>query len=116
MPSERRLEKLSDLMEEELSSIISREVELPEGILVTITRVVISPDGHYAAIFISVLGGEAKSALEILQKRVYNIQQRLNRRLRVRPIPKIHFAPDLGEMHREKIEKTLAELKRSEEV
>lgn len=111
MTGERRRERLKELFKEELSKILDRELEFPDEGLVTITRVVISPDKHYAAVLISILGAEAEKVMEILRKNVYNVQQLLNRRVRMRPVPKISFALDEGEAEREKVEKSLAKLK-----
>lgn len=112
MASELRLQKLNELLKEEIAKIIEREVEFPEGILVTVTRVNISSDCYYASVLISILGEEVKGAMEILSKNVYHIQQILNRKVRMRPVPQIHFAMDEEELRRENVEKSLAELKR----
>ena len=112
MPSPRRIEKMNMLIKEELASFLDREVEFPPGVLVTVTRVHISPDGQYADVFTTALGGADHpelDALHILERHVYDIQQALNRRLRTRPIPKIRFSIDAEELRREAVEKTLAE-------
>lgn len=112
MASERRLEKLNILIREELARILEREIEFPEGTtMVTITRVVISSDLHYGAAFISVLGEKVNRALEIISQNIYHIQQQLNKKLRIRPVPKIHFEIDREEIKREGVESSLAELK-----
>lgn len=116
MPTLRRLEKLNALLAEELSKIIDRELEFPDDFLVTVTRVIISNDARYASAHVSVFGGEPAAALEILSKNVYTIQQILNKRLRMRPVPKIRFMVDEQELLREKVEKSLAELKRKKEI
>jgi len=117
---QRRVEQVNILIRDELANIIDREVDLPEKTFVTITRVDTSRDLRYANVFISVLG-EAKEAenvkeseyvLDIIEKNIYNIQQTLNRRLRMRPVPKIKFLIDREEIKREIIEKSLAELKK----
>ena len=56
MPSPRRIEKLNVLFREQIAGIVDREVEFGDGALMTITRVALSPDAHYADVFISVLG------------------------------------------------------------
>ena len=112
MASLLRLEKINILLKEELSKIIDRELEFPEGIIVTITRVVSSQDLHYATVLISIFGADHKLPLAILQKNVYNIQQILNRKMRMRPVPKIRFGVDEEETRRETVEKYLAELKK----
>lgn len=115
MASERRLEKLNILLREELSRIIARDIDAGET-LITITRVETSPDVKYATIFISVLGKHPLEALEILSKDVYNIQHLLTRRLKMRPIPRIHFKIDEEEFRREKVEKSLSDLKKKGEI
>lgn len=116
MPSPRRREKLNNLLREELSKILDREFEFPKNTLTTITRVEISPDGHYADIFFSLLGPDPENMWKTLQVRTGEIQHFLNRRLRIRPVPKIRFAIDKNEFQRERIEKSLAELKKRGDI
>ncbi len=116
MASKLRAEKINILLREEVARILDRELEFPEGSLITITRSEISDDNHYAAVFVSILDTDPKRALEILGKNIYHIQQLLNRRLKMRPIPKIHFAIDEGEIRRETVEKSVAELKKKGEI
>ena len=125
MPSPRRIEKINNLIREEIAEIIDRTVEIPDNTILTVTRADSSPDGHYATIFFSVIGagptpsdmpdGPQKTVLAILEKDVYGIQKELNRRLRMRPVPKIVFAPDRGEEHRETVERTLITMKTREQ-
>ena len=116
MSSERRIEKLQMLLREEIARILDREYEFPSGTLVTVTRIDISPDKRYAAVFISLLGVDPLGALALIKKSVYHIQQMLNRTLRMRPVPQIHFELDKAELQRESIEKSLAQLKRKGEL
>lgn len=115
MASPRRLEKLNILLQEEVAKILDEELEFPEGNLITVTRVSISNDAYYAVIFISILGKDLQKSLEILEKSIYHIQKQLNRRLRIRPVPKIRFTLDEGEIQREMVEKSLAEIKRKKD-
>lgn len=116
MASKLRIEKLNNLLREEIAKTVDRKLEFPEGSMVTITRVEASDNLYHAAVFFSVFAGEAEKALVILQKNVYDIQQILNRKLRMRPVPKIRFIVDKGEKNREEIEQKLAELKRKGEL
>lgn len=115
MASPKRIEKLNILLQEEIAKILDEELEFPEGNLVTVTKVSISPNAHYAIVSVSVLGKDPRKCLENLSKSIYHIQQLLNRRLRMRPVPKIRFVIDEGELKREAVEKSLAELKRKED-
>lgn len=116
MPSPRRIEKLNMLFQEEISKILDRDIEIPEGNMLTITRVSISPDGHYADVLVSLLGKNPKETLENITKNVYAIQQILNRKMPIRPVPKIRFMLDGGEFEREKVEKSLVKLKQKGEI
>lgn len=112
MTSDRRLKKINILLKEEVASILNLGSEFRCDALVTVTRAEAAPDLSSAVIFISILDKEPKEVLQNLQKHVYNIQQMLNKRLRIRSVPKIRFVLDADEFRREKIEKSLAELKR----
>lgn len=116
MASPRRVEQLSVFLKEEVGKIVDREIEFPEGCLVTLTRMVISKDARYATIFFSVLGGAESEISTIFGKNIYPIQQMLNRAVRMRPVPQIRFLPDSAEDRRERVEKSLAELKRAGEI
>ncbi|KKW22492.1 MAG: Ribosome-binding factor A [Parcubacteria group bacterium GW2011_GWA1_51_12] len=99
----------NDLIRGELGKIIDRDIDLPEGSLLTITRVITSPDLHYADVFFSVMPhtNEVES-LEILAKRIGGIQHSLNRKLRMRPVPRIKFVLDIEQKRADRIEKLLA--------
>ena len=117
MPSPRRVEKLSNLIREQLAGFLEREIEFPDGVLVTVTRVTVSPDAHYAGAMISVLPEKKeKTAREILAKNISRVQQAINRALRTRPVPKITFRIDAQEARRERVEESLAQLKQKKEL
>jgi len=111
----KRLERVNSLIKKELGQIILREIDFPEGALVTLTRVETSVDLANASIYIAVLPSEkAKRVLEILDKMVYELQKILNKRLRLRPIPKIKFVEEKETFKAAKIEGLLEELKKGE--
>lgn len=107
----KRRKRISVLLKEEVSSIIDREVDFPLGMMVTITKASLSIDRRYAQVLITVLGGSKEEALAILDKNIYFIQKKLDKRLRMRPVPQIKFAIDIQEEKRENVEKSLAVLK-----
>lgn len=112
MASSRRIERVRGLLREVVAEIVERELQFPEGALVTVTRVEPSPDLYYATAFVSVLGGDAAAerlALEEFRRQTGFVQRAVNRRLRMRPVPKITFAVDADEKRRERVEQLLAE-------
>ena len=54
--------------------------------------------------------------MEILRKKVYHIQQILNKKIRMRPVPKIRFEIDQEEFRREQVEKSISDLKKKGEL
>ncbi|MBI4134881.1 MAG: 30S ribosome-binding factor RbfA [Candidatus Sungbacteria bacterium] len=114
----RRIEQVNDLIRGELGKIIARDVDFTEGALVTITHVETSPDLHYADVFLSIMPvSEEQASLTILEGRIGEVQRLLNRKLRMRPVPRIKFSVDTEQKRAERIEKLLAEerLKNPEE-
>lgn len=106
-----RAQRVNQLIKKELSQIILREINFPENILVTLTRVDTSSDLEQARIYVSVIPEEkARKVLEILNKSTYYLQQKLNQRLRMRPIPKIHFVHERKTSEAGRVEELLEEI------
>lgn len=107
----RRIEKVNELLKEVIANIILREVQFPAGTMATLTRVSVSPDLHYADVFVTIFAGDREvqqEALLLLKKSTREIQRQLNRKLRMRPVPRILFLVDEEEKRRERIEELLA--------
>lgn len=112
MTSSRRIEKINILMREVISEILLREVQFPAGVLVTVTRIAATENLRHAKVFVSVLGNDdavEKIALAELERLAGAIQYELNRKLRMRPVPRITFEIDTEEKRRERVEKLLSE-------
>ena len=50
-----RMPKVDELIAQQLGQIIASDIELPSGVIVTITRVKSSPDLRHAKVYLSVL-------------------------------------------------------------
>ncbi len=107
-----RVPQVNNLIQEELSKIIFREVEFPPGVLVTLTRVDTTANLIESRVYISVMpGSREEEVLKLLNKIIYFIQQILNKRLRMRPIPKIIFMAEKETVRAGKVEELLENLK-----
>jgi len=106
-----RIHKVNELIRTSIAEIISREVEMPPGVFVTVTRVDTTADLRYARVFVSVFP-EKKfgKTMEYFEKKIYIIQGALNKRLQMKPLPRIEFMKDKTEAEADKIEKLLKEL------
>lgn len=93
----RRIERLNNLLRQELSQLIQRELKDPRlAVLVTVTAVETSADLQHARAYISVLGDEAtrKEAITALKSSSGFLRRELGTRLILRHIPELQFLAD----------------------
>ena len=112
----KRIQKVNQLIKKELGRIILKEVDFPVNVLVTVTRVDTSPNLADSKVYISTMPeGRNGEVLKILNKIIYALQQKINKRLKMRPIPKIRFAEERETAEAGKIEEILNNLKKKGE-
>jgi len=108
MASSQRIQKVNELLKRELGKIILKELEFPRDTLITITNVESSPDLREAKIWVSVIpGNQISLALQVLKKDIYNLQKKLDKRLKMRPVPRIEFLKESKSEEAQKIEEIL---------
>lgn len=108
-----RIQRVNHLIRNELAKIISKEIEFPPDVLVTLTRVQTTKDLVQSQVFISVMPEKKiEEILKILKKEIYFLQKKLDRILRMRVVPKIIFLKEEKMVEAGKIEKILADLKK----
>lgn len=111
MASPLRLERVRQLLKEEIGSLVARSGIFPPDLLVTVIGATLSSDLFYATMHVSVYPAEkTATALRQLESNIWELQQELNKRLRMRPVPKIRFMADQTEAEAEKIENMLRKL------
>ena len=110
-----RIQRVNQLIKRELSQLLLREANFPKNTLVTITKVDTSSNFIEGRVFISAVPKkDIKKVLEILNRQVYDFQQKINRRLKMRPVPRIKFLEDKETAEAGRIEELLEELKKEE--
>jgi ribosome-binding factor A len=93
----RRTERVNDLIRDELSDMLLRELNDPRlGPLISITRVEVTPDLANARVFVSVMGdeGEQKQAMKALEAAGGFMHRELKKRLTMRKVPFLNFRLD----------------------
>ena len=93
----RRTERVNDLLREEISELIRRELKDPRvSHLTTVTEVVTSSDLRHAKVFISIMGteGEKQSTLNGLVAATGFFRRNLAARLTIRRVPQLEFRRD----------------------
>ena len=109
----KRIPRVNQLIKKELSQIVLKEIEFPKGVLVTVTRVEASLDLNQAKVFISSLPeSHTERVLSILNRQIYFIQQKLNKRLKMKFIPKIEFREEKKTREAGEVEGILERLKK----
>jgi ribosome-binding factor A len=106
-----RINKINELIKHNIGEIISRELDLKSGIFITVAKVDTTPDLRYTRIFVSIFPeNETDYAWKSLQHELYRIQGILNKKLKMKPLPRIEFKLDFTESKADEIEKLLKEI------
>ncbi len=93
----RRTERLNHLLRQEITELLQREAKDPRlSVMVSVTRVSVSSDMHYAKVFVSVMGteDEKKGVLAALHSASGFLRRELSGRLRLRYTPDLSFSYD----------------------
>jgi len=108
----KRIERVNQLIKEEISALLQRGLKDPRIGFVTVTEVEVSKDLSHAKVYVSILGSEAewRASLAALESASGFIHHQLRRRLRLRVIPSLLFRPDRSMAHAARIQGLLAEL------
>ncbi len=113
MADSQRIKRVNELIKRELGTIILKQVDYPKDLLLTLTKVECSSNLRDAKIWVSIMP-ENKAAwiLDILQRNIYHIQKTLDKRLKMRPIPKIRFLKQEKIEDTERVDEILDKIKR----
>lgn len=94
----RRMEKVADLLQGEIADLLQRRVRDPslEDVLISVTRVDVSPDLVHARVHVSVMADdlEQRAVMDALGRSSSFLHRELKRRIRIRRVPRLHFELD----------------------
>ena len=109
----KRIDRLNQLIREEISELLQRELKDPRLGFTTVTEVEVSKDLRTAKVYVSVLGTEEewRRTLTALESARGFIRNWLRQRLTLRVIPTLSFRPDRSMAHAASIQALLAELR-----
>lgn len=110
----RRPEKVAEMLREEISEIVSYELDDPRIQSVTVTDVRIADNLRDARVFVLVEGDEAEktSALSALKHAAPYIRKQLAISMNLRHAPVIHFVRDTVEERAQRVDSLLEEIER----
>jgi len=112
----KRADRVADLIKQELSSILRREVGDPRIANITVTDVKLTDDLRSARIYFVELGKDSLSAdvEKGLSKAKGFLKRELGKRLQLRYIPELAFFYDPSFEYGSRIEKLLKEVRKDE--
>jgi ribosome-binding factor A len=102
-----RSERVGSVIQEELSKMIIRDIELSGG-LITIVGVSVDKKLDHAQVHVSVIPASAEAhALRVLNMKIGEFQHALNKKMNIRPMPLISFAIDRGNENAARVDRLL---------
>ena len=109
----KRLDRVNQLIKEEISTLLQRELKDPRLGFVTVTEVETAKDLRLAKVFVSVLGDERQwaSSLAALASARGFVRNWLRQHLDLRVTPEIDFRPDRSMEHAARIQSLLKDVK-----
>ncbi len=109
----RRISKINQLIKKELAQILLKETDFPKEILVTLTRVETLPNLLESKVYISVFPEKKnKEVLNSLKKRISFFQREINKKLKMKRVPKLVFVLETKTITAGKVEEILAKIKK----
>jgi ribosome-binding factor A len=112
----KRLDRVNQLIKEEISLLVQRELKDPRLGFVTITEVEVAKDLRTGKVYVSVLGSDDdwRGSLAALESARGFIRNWLAPRLRMRAVPDLTFVPDRSMAHAARIQNVLERLRHEE--
>jgi len=108
----KRLDRVNQLIKEEISTLLQRELKDPRLGFVTVTEVETAKDLRVAKVFVSVLGDQRQweGSMAALASARGFVRNWLRQHLDLRVTPEIDFRPDHSMEHAAKIQSLLKQV------
>ena len=114
----KRIQRLNQIIKKEVAQLILREIDWEEGgwrprdVLVTVTGAEVTPDLRESKVYVSAIPEEnEEQVLALLNRKVFLLQKKIDKRLKMRPVPKISFVKEKRTVEAGRIEEILEKLK-----
>jgi ribosome-binding factor A len=107
---------MRELLKQEVSDIIMREIKDPRLGFLTVTDAEITSDMRHARIFFTILGDEQerKQSMDVLKHAQHFVRQEFGKRVRMKTLPDIQFVYDDSVDRGVRIFELLEEIKKDE--
>ena len=114
MPSQMRLQRIADRIQQDLSELLLFDIQDPRLIGVSVTEVKVDRELSYASIYVSAVEGQerAKDVLAGLEHAKGFLRRELAQRAQLRSFPQLRFYWDPTPERADHIEKLLLEIRK----
>ena len=118
MSNQLRIEKLQELIKQEVGKMLLYDIKDPRIGFVTVTDVEMTGDLREAKIYVSLMGNDEqiKNSMEGLQSALGFVRREIGKRIRLRFTPEISFAPDKSLDYSEHIQKLLLKIEKERDA
>ena len=118
MSNQLRIEKLQELIKQEVGKMLIYDIKDPRIGFVTVTDVEMTGDLREAKIYVSLMGNDEqiKNSMEGLQSALGFVRREIGKRIRLRFTPEISFAPDKSLDYSEHIQKLLLKIEKERDA
>lgn len=114
MPSQ-RIRQINSLLRDYFATAFMRLLELPTGVVVSVTKVHTTADLHFCTVFLSIIPDtQTGSVLQLIRQNSNTIIEDVVDRITFRSIPRFKFVLDDTERKAQDIEQLLDRLKETE--
>lgn len=104
----KRTEQVAELLRSAINNIIVKDFEPPQGSLISISEVTVSPDLKNATAYISVIpANKVGSGLKAMQKFGGHVQKEIGKHLAMRMVPRISWKLDERDIKYKAIDEAL---------
>lgn len=104
----RRTEQVAELLRQEINQVFIRDFEPPMGSLVSVSEVEVAPDLKNATAYLSIIPhNKIGSGLQAAKKFSGHVQKVINKNLKLRSVPKIHWQLDERDLKYKVIDEAL---------
>lgn len=103
--------QVGSLLQRELGNYWERHIDLPKDTILSVARVEVAPSFDQAFVYISVWPeAKEKEILTELKEGIYQTQKYIDRRLRMKKVPKLVLRSDTQSLSRREVEDILDSL------
>ena len=108
----KKINQINELLKRMIGEIILKDYDMPENSLITVTRVETASNLLKSKVYLNIIPQEKeKEIIASLRKYIYYIQQRVNKQLKIRPVPKILFVVEQDIDKAIRVEELLTKIK-----